>query len=469
MKLFKDPVAPKSQLMLLPPSVDDFVDDNDPVRIVDEIIDSMDHSELISQYSGGGAPAYDPITMLKVIIFGYCEGIRSSRKLDAALSQDLRFMYLAQMSRPDFRTIARFRRMNNAAIRKAFEETVRLGFEMNLVLLKHVSLDGTKIEANVSGKHTYKKERLDAALENVGNWVSDILDQAQKVDEQEDNLYGDCRGDELPKRLSSALRRKKILERAKRHLEQTGSNTVCATDLESRVMKTRCGNRPAYNCQAVVDKENQIIVAAGVVQDETDHHQMPAMMQQVQELTGRKPDCVTMDAGYFSNETLRYGNDNSLNIYVPDNDAQRGKIGFEWDQTNDEYICPCGHRLVYAITRQKCDRIYRIYRHSCASCSMRSSCCGSKSRVKELWRRVNGELEEEMAQKMSTDEAKSIYKLRKQIIEPVFGNLKENNKMRRLLLRGLKGAEIEYLLSCVAHNIGKIGRMWTLNRALLAS
>lgn len=468
MKLFKDPVIPKAQYMLLPPSINDFIGEDDPVRVVEEIVESMDHSELFGKYGGGGAPAYEPVMMMKIIIFGYCEGLRSSRKLDAALGQDLRFMFIAQMSRPDFRTIARFRRENRDAIRKAFEETVRMALEMELVLLKHVSLDGTKMEANVSGKHTYKKERLDKALENADKWIADILDQADQVDDEEDKLYGESRGDKIPKQLADASRRKELLNRAKEQLEKMGHNTVCATDLEARVMKTRSGNRPAYNAQSVVDKEHQIIVAVQVVQDETDHHQMPTMMQQVQEVTGSKPECVTMDAGYFSDETLRYGKDNDLNIYVPDNQAQKAKKGFEWDQKNDEYICPCGQRLTYAIPRQKGERIYRIYRRSCAGCAMRSSCCGPKSRVKELWRLVNGELEQEMAKKMATDEAKAIYKLRKQIVEPVFGNIKENNKTRRLLLRGLKGAEIEYLLACVGHNIGKIGRIWGQNQASLA-
>jgi transposase len=137
--------------MLLPPCVNDFVSGDDPVRALDEIIDWMDLSSLVGKYSGGGAPAYEPRMMLKVIIFGYCQGIRSSRKLDAALGQDVRFMYLAEMSRPDFRTIARFRRNNRDAVRKAFEETVRIALDMGLVLLGHVSVDGTKLVANGSG------------------------------------------------------------------------------------------------------------------------------------------------------------------------------------------------------------------------------------------------------------------------------------------------------------------------------
>jgi transposase len=436
--------------------VEDFVASDDPVRVLEQVVDSMSHDELVGKYSGGGAPAYDPVMMIKVIVFGYCEGVRSSRKLDAALGRDLRFMFIAQMSRPDFRTIARFRRDNVDALRKAFEQTVRLSQQMGLVVLDHVCVDGTKLEANVSGKHTYKKERLNKALVDVDKRIEEILEEAERVDAEEDRLYGNARGDELPKELADANRRKELLEKAKRHLEATGRETVCATDLESRVMKTRSGNRPAYNAQAVVDRHCQIIVAADVSQEESDNHQLPAMIQQTQELTGAKPGIVTIDGGYFSNETLVYADETELNIYVPDNQAQNSKAGFAWDAENDKFICPCGHSLKYSRTRDRRGRVYRVYRHSCSGCEKRSCCCGPKSRVKELWLRVNGELEEKMRAKMGTDEAKAIYRLRKQIVEPVFGDIKENKKMRRLLLRGVIGATIEFMLGCISHNMGKI-------------
>ena len=181
------------------------------------------------------------------------------------------------------------------------------------------------------------------------------------------------------------------------------------------------------------------------------------MLDEVVRLTGCKPDCVTMDGGYFSGETLSYADERKLNIYVPDNQpAQTGKTGFEFDEVNDEYECPCGERLKYAMTRERKDRIYRIHRRSCGSCERRKCCCGGKSRVKELWHRVNGELSERMSVKMGTDQAREVYSLRKQIVEPVFGNIKQNKNLRRLLLRGIEGAEIKFLLDCIAHNLGKI-------------
>lgn len=458
LKIFRDRPSPADQLMLLPPSVNDFVLPNDPVRVFAEILDSMDHGMVISKYSGGGRPAYDPVMMLKVLIFGYCEGIQSSRHLDRTLGRDVRFMYLSEMSRPDFRTISRFRRDNGDAIRKAFEETVRISQEMGLALLEHVSVDGTKLGANVSGRHTYRMERLEKALESADRRISEILDEAERVDSEEDARLGDKRGDELPSKLAKAENRKALLEKAKQFCEQTGQDKACATDLDSRVMKTTSGNRPAYNAQAVVDKEHQIIVAADVVQDESDNHQLSPMVELTQKVTGRKPKVVTVDCGYNSKETLEYAESNTLNVYMPVSDPDKNKHGFEYDRVSDEYTCPCGQKLKYSRTRQKETLAYRIYRHSCATCRKRTECCGERSRVKELWRRVDGELHEKMFKKMRTDEAKEIYRYRKQIVEPVFGNIKENQGLRRLLLRGLNGAKTEYTLSCIAHNIGKIRR-----------
>lgn len=280
------------------------------------------------------------------------------------------------------------------------------------------------------------------ALENVDKRIEEILEESERLDDEEDKLYGDARGDEMPKELADAHRRKELLEKAKKQLDETGQETVCATDLESRVMKTRHGNRPAYNAQAVVDRENQIIVAAQIAQYEADNHQLPGMMDEVKELTGRKPGCVTVDGGYFSQETLEYAFEHEMDIYVPDNShEQSGKEGFTYNSESDEYICPLGQRLKFSSIREKKGKTYHIYRRGCATCENRASCCGAKSRAKQIWRRIDGELQEKMHEKMQTEEAKEIYRLRKEIVEPVFGDIKENKKLRRLLLRGKLGTE----------------------------
>ena len=457
MKKIRDSVA-RDQLMILPPSVEDYVSKDDSVRVINKILDDMNLDYLLSSCKGGGAPSYDPRILMKVLIYGYSQGLVSSRKLDYILHNDVRYMYIAQMNRPDFRTICRFRRGLELEIKRVFTYIVRMCMECGLVLLEHVSLDGTKIEANVSGKNTFKKERLDNELECINKKITSILEQAEKEDIEEDKLYGDTRVNELPQALKNAENRKKLLEAAQKKLEESDRETICVTDPESRVMKTRAGNRPAYNAQAVVDKEHQIIVAADITQDESDNYQLPVMLEELESVTGKKPECVTVDGGYNSKKALEYIEENDLNVYMPIYTNSAESKGFKYDESSDEYICPCNMRLTFRSTRNKYDNTYRIYRHSCSDCPMRKVCCGDKNRVKEVWRRVNDELQQKMLAKMQTESAKQAYRWRKQIVEPVHADIKFNKGLWRFLLKGKDGARIEYLLGCIGHNLRKIIR-----------
>lgn len=468
MKVFREPIVTSSQIYLLPPSVDDYVPEDAPVRIVSEMIDGMDHRRLYARYKGGGAPAYDPKMMLKLIVFAYSQGVRSSRKIDAALRQDLRFMFLSQMSRPDFRTIARFRRDNLEAIGSAFRETVRIGMGMGLVLLEHVSVDGTKLEANVSGKETYGRARLEKILESIDKRIAEMLEEADKIDREEEARWGDTRGDEVPDELKDAKARKKRLEEAKKAMDEAGRNAIGATDTDSRLMKAAAGNRPAYNGQAVVDKENQMIVAADVVQAESDSSQYAPMMDEAIANTGAKPDKTTADGGYFSTKTMEYAAEAGIDAYIPDcRPKSSDRESFVYDEERDEFTCAEGNVLNFARERTVKGLRYHIYRcYRCAGCPRGQRCHGKSSRYKEIARRVDERLQQAMSAKMESEEGRAIYRLRKQIVEPVFGNIKANLGMRRLLLRGLDGAKIEYLLACTGHNIGKIARCWADQRAI---
>ena len=463
MKVFRESPSPKGQVFLLPPSVDQFVSADAPVRMVAEVIDSLDCSKLYERYSGGGAPAYQPSIMLKVLVFAYGQGIRSSRKIAQSLEQDLRFMYLSEMNKPGFRTIARFRAENLEAISELFTQTVKTSKELGLVLLDHVSVDGTKIQANVSRDETYSKDRLDKAIEGVEERIARILKEAEEADAYEDAEYGDKRGDEIPEDLRDAHTRKKRLVEAKAKLEEIGRESIGTTDLDSRVMKTRHGNKAAYNGQAVVDGESQVIVAASVTQEENDYGQLTQMIDLVEENTGEKPKTVTADGGYSTSETVKQLEERHIDAYIPDSTQKSGKPELRYESERDEYVCPMGKRLKFSTERTCKGLVYRVYRcNGCKGCPLVGECKPGKRPTKELYVRIGGEAESRMRAKMASAEGKSIYRLRKQIIEPVFGNIKWNMGMNRLLLRGLAGAKIEYFLACSCHNIGKIMQVWSM-------
>jgi len=463
MHLFKE--TSPDQLYLLPPSVNEFVAADAPVRILSEIIDHLDTSSLILRYKGGGAPAYDPRILFKLLVFGYSQGMHSSRRLAGACGYDLRFMYLAQMQQPDFRTVCRFRRENETTLKALFVQTVILSQLVGLVLLEHVAIDGTKLEADVSGKATYTKERLARETAEIDAQVAQLMAKAEATDAGEDAIHHDDDGDQTPGDLKDKQRRKarllaakERLEAARKSLEGTERATVALTDSDSRVMKTHGVNRPAYNAQAAVDGANHIIVAADITQDVNDTQQFGPMVNATMENTGFVPAHFTADAGYCSPETMAYADTHKVDAYVAERPEYASRAGYRYDTETD---CFHGvieetkdHVLRFWSNQKKRGRLYRVYRDAEVG--------------KQRWCREHPSVEAagqaKMHQKLTSPEGRAIYRQRQHVVEPVFGHIKGSINLRRLCLRGLSGARVEYLLACCAHNISKITSVWRDSR-----
>lgn len=451
MKLFRDAPSPREQAFLLPPSVEEFVRLDAPVRLLSEMIDQLDSRTLYQRYGGGGAPAYDPKMMLKVLVFGYSQGIRSSRRLAKALEHDLRFMFLSGMSRPDFHTLCRFRKENQEFIQRLFTQTVCLARSLGLVLLEHVAVDGTKLEANAARRHVVDKEQIGSEFKRVEEAVARILAQAAAQDEAEDAEYKESRGDEVPDELKDLKKRKERLDEALKALEESGRKTLVRTDPESRLMKAHAGYRAAYNAQAAVDHKHQVIVAAEVTQQEADTLELEPMLDQVQANCEALPQKTSADRGYWSQRSLEYVKRRGINAYiaVPSKSRRQRHVldGWVYDPEQDLFRSDSGREMGFSRERVKDSRRYRIYRTR-------------KGGLKEVWVRKHCDDALAMAAKLATEEGKAVYRLRQQIVEPVFGRLKEALGLRRLLLRGVNGARIEYLLACSAHNLFKISKQW---------
>jgi transposase len=438
-------------MFLLPPSVDAFVPADSPTRILSEIIDRLDCRALYQRYAGGGAPAYDPKMMLKVLVFGYSQGIRSSRKLARALEHDLRFMFLSGMSRPDFHTLCRFRKENQGFLQDLFCQTVSLARSCGLVLLEHVAVDGTKLEANAARRNVVDREEMVRQLKRVEEAVARILEEADAADEAEDAELKGARGDEVPEELKDLEARKERLDEALRELQESGRKTLVTTDRESRLMKTHGGYRAAYNAQAAVDKEHQIIVAAEVTQQEGDTSQLEPMLDQVEANCEALPQTTSADSGYWSQQSLDYVKRRQTDAYIPAPSKTRSQRhaldGWVYDPQRDVFRSEAGREMGFSRERIKDGRRYRVYRTRSQG-------------LKEVWVRQEDAWVLALRSKLATPEGKAVYRLRQQTVEPVFGRMKEVLGLRRLLLRGLKGARIEYLLACSAHNLFKISRQW---------
>jgi hypothetical protein len=322
---------------------------------------------------------------------------------------------------------------------------------MGLVLLKEAAVDGTKLVADVSGRHTYgqarlaeEEARLDALVEAL---IERLLQEAESVDQQEEKSPGDKGGGPLvSEELLDAKRRRERLRQAREEMQKSGRKAVAATDPESRVTKVEGRKRAAYNAQAVVDGAVGVITACEVVSDETDNHQLAPLMEQAIQNVGDTPEKTVADTGYWSQETLRYAKDHLPDAYIREVQKADSHAGFVYDEPGDRFIGEDGRVLEFWSEREKQGRKYRIYR---------SPRKGSRPK-KELWVRLDDELSLWMRQKLASPEGEQIYKRRRAIVEPVFGHLKVAYGLRRLLLRGLSGAQSEYFLASIAHNLGKI-------------
>lgn len=417
-------------LLLMPPSVRDWVTPDSLVSFIDVLVNELDLAPFLAAHDEPrGMPPYHPALMLKVLLYGYATGVTSSRKIEARLCNDVGFMFLAGQARPGHKAIGEFRRRHLAAFTALFLDSLHLCREAGMVKLGRVALDGTKVKANASKHKAMSYARMaerEAALEAQ---VAAILAEAEAVDAAEDALYGDARGDELPAELRTREGQLARIREAKAALEadareRTGDPHAVPdpkaqrnfTDPESRIMLSKPdGFIYGYNAQAVVDDTAQVIVATDLGTDATDTRQLPAMLDQVRANTGRYPRRLLADAGYQSDENLAALDSRGIDAYV-------------------------------AVRRE---------RHSAPPAP------APRGRIpKGLSRR------ERMARKLRTKAGRAHYARRKVIVEPVFGQIKESGGFRRFRLRGKRKVSAEWQLVCAVHNLGKLFRSGRAGRVI---
>lgn len=426
-KIFR-PYDP-DQPFLMPVSMREWLPGGHLAYFISDVADHLDLSAIMNHYEEEkGYPPYHPAMMVKVLLYAYCIGVPSSRKIAKRLEEDIAFRVLAANNTPDFRTISDFRKDHLKALAALFVQVLRLCQRAGLVKLGHVSLDGTKIKANASKHKAMSYKRMKEEEARLEAEVQDLLRKAQAVDEEEDRTYGkNRRGDELPKELAFRESRLKKIREARAALEAearmeaeqrqdkggkaTGVPEDKAqrnfTDPESRIMPLSGGKQfeQAYNAQAAVDSANQIIVAAEVTDRPSDKGQAMPMMQQVEENTGRLPREMSADAGYFSSDEVTKLTAASIDVYMPPD------------------------KMCHTVKMPEAPR-GRIPR--CLSVADR------------------------MRRKLRTKHGKKRYALRKELPEPVFGQIKQARGFRQFLLRGKEKVRAEWRLICAGHNMLKL-------------
>lgn len=465
----------RNQNWLFPPSVLDLIPENHICFLVDEVIESMDFSEIEKKYQGPGHPAYHPKIMLKLLIMGAIDGIRSSRRIARMARENVVYMFLAGNLKPDFRTISDFRKNNADLISQVFKRVVDHARDAGLIKLGHVSIDGTKIRANASNEKWLTKDEvklLERILEEIKIGI--------EVDEEEDREYGESDGYEMDEKAMEKLRelrrkRKAKLEKMLKEdklkdkiekMKESKASKVSITDPECWFMRLK-GFELCYNAQISIDSETGIIVARDVTNENVDYHQLIPQLEQVKANTGEYPEEISADNGYYSGENLVYLAERGINTYIPDENtaiAEKGGKAKDYQKEKLKYYAEgdyfeCGHGKItfrYKTYDKSKGREVWIYKgENCKACPIRKECVKNRSGVKVVKCFLPEKIRVEMLNKMRSEDGKRKYKLRKKL-EKVFGHIKHNLGLRQFLTRGLERVKIEFDLACIAYNLRRI-------------
>lgn len=433
------------QMYLLPPSLKEWLPQNHLAYFVSDVVDQLDLSVIMKAYEEGsrrGQPAYHPAMMVKLLFYAYSAGVPSSRKIEKKTYEDVGFRIIAADQHPDHDTIANFRERHLKALSDMFVQVLKLCRKAGLVKLGHVALDGTKIKANASKHKAMSYGRMCEREKELEREVEELLRKARLTDKEEDKLYGKGKGsDDLPEELKFRESRLRKIKEAKEALEREAKEKAEAgkadadkpetkkrgrkpkhppgvpkpnaqrnfTDPESRIMldSTTKGFVQGYNAQAAVDGKAQVIVAADVTDESNDKMQVEPMVGQLRDNLGNKPRELSADSGYYSETNVELLKKESIDPLIPPDKRKH---------TSGDELAPRG-RIPEDLS------------------------------VKERMRRV-----------LKTKHGKARYKLRKETVEPVFGQIKQIRGFRSFLMRGLEKVRGEWRLICATHNLLKLFR-----------
>lgn len=457
----------RNQNYLLPPCVSDLIPKGDLVFFIAEAAGMINLKPMYDRYDTLGQNAYHPAMLLSVLFYSYAKGIFSSRKIAEKLSYDVRFMYLAGMQTPDFRTISDFRKDNIDLLKGYFVEIVRMCQKAGMVTLESISIDGTKMQASASHKKTKTRDALTEQLEAIQQEIDRLLKAAEETDKAEDQLHPpDDEQTVLTAQVKDLEELRQRLKDAKAQLDEgPRQKQINLTDPDCRVFK---GVGPGYNSQAAVDCEHQIIVGARVVQDVNDVHQLLPMIEETEANTKSNghPKQVIADAGYASAAAYKELEKNThIDAYVPTREQvyhQRHPVSpfhksrFKFDSDRLTCSCPLGHpmRIIRRGTNKSGEPYINFIGTECSSCSSRPQC--TKADYRNIIMYLAEPLVQRMKRKIKTDAGRQAMRIRRQTVEPVFGILKEHLGFRRFRLRGLAKVNGEFALLCTAFNLRKL-------------
>ncbi len=450
----------REQAQLFPASIDEYVAQDAPVRVYDAFIEALNLENLGITYNphAVGNPQYDPKAMLKLLLYGYSYGVRSSRKLERETHYNLSFIWLLGGLKPDFKTIAEFRRNNKQALKKALKQCAQLCLKLNLIVGNTLFVDGSKIRANAAIKNTWTPKKCAQVLGRVEQRIEEILRECETIDLEETSQPSLLK---LQAQLQDKETLKARIKGILNELQTSKEKSLNTVDSECTRINSIHGSHAGYNAQLTVDEQHGLIVNSDVVNKNNDLNQFARQIDTANEVLGEKCATAVADSGYATTDELKKIADQGIQVIVPSQrQVANRKFGeftkeqFHYDAEKDCYVCPLGEELRYYGQVERA-RLYRTTARACLSCPNFGRCTKSKrgrqiSRLKNEVERLRLEAEYLKA------ESQAIYRLRQQRVELPFGHIKRNLGVGSFLMRGLEGAQAELSLLALCFNVRRL-------------
>jgi len=471
----------RDQQVLLPESLDDYVGPENPVRAIDAFVATLDLATLGVQHAipkETGRPPYDPGDLLRLYIYGYLYRFRSSRKLEREAHRNLELMWLLRKLTPDFKTIADFRRANTQALTAVCRAFTLLCRELDLFGAELVAVDGSKFRAVNSKQRNVTPGNLAKRIVRIDARIAEYLTALERADRAEATTTGSeggsgSRDQTLREKLNILRTRRAEYVALQADLNQAGESQRSLTDPESQLMKVGQGVHVCYNVQTAVDAKHKLIVAHGVTNEPTDHHQLLPLATAAKDTLGVERFEVLADAGYYTGDQLVACEAVGIAPVVPkpatSMNLRRGlsaKADFHYDAGRDEYQCPAGERLRFAgAWRDRAKRLQRSYTTTaCHTCALRPQCTRGQQRWILRWEQEA--VLDTIAQR--TRERPDARSLRHQLSEHPFGSMKRWMDQGYFLMRGLRNVRAEFSLTVLAYNFRRVINLLGMPRFLEA-
>jgi len=456
----------RHQVTLFPESVDDYISEENPVRVIEAFVNNLDLVDLgftRAEAAPLGRPPYDPRDLLKLYIYGYLNRIRSSRRLESEAARNLELIWLLSRLKPDFKTIADFRKDNKTAIRKVFKQFSLLCKEWDLYSQTVVAVDGSKFRASNSKRSNYNEKKLKRHIKYIDEKIDQYLDEIEAGDLAEADTHRPT-AEEINQRIKELKERKINYEEMLQNIQESEVKEISATDADARLMiANNNGIEVCYNIQTVVDGGHSLVVDCEVINNPTDHGQLSTMAKRAQEVFETQEIKVLADKGYYSTQELKACQEAGIETYVAKQrfanrteDEGFYPNRFSYNTEQDNYLCPAGQILTAASYRkikgQVIGRNYQNYK-ACQACEMRERCTKSK-RGRMILRNIDQALLNEVDQR--TRENKELYHRRQMIVEHPFGTVKRSWGYSYFLTRGFESVRTETCLAFLAYNLTRV-------------